>query len=68
FFNCVSSYTRANLLFVDQPAGAGFAEGPPVTRGSHEAADDLYLALLGFFSQHRQYKNRAFYIAGESYA
>ncbi|EER15697.1 conserved hypothetical protein, partial [Perkinsus marinus ATCC 50983] len=66
--NPYSWNTRANLLFVDQPAGAGFAEGPPVTNGSFGAADDLYLALQGFFAEHSQYKDRDFYITGESYA
>ncbi|KAF4647672.1 hypothetical protein FOL47_004309, partial [Perkinsus chesapeaki] len=60
--------TQTNLLFVDQPAGAGFAKAPPVTDGSFEAADDLYLALQNFFEKHDQYRSKDFYITGESYA
>ncbi|KAF4689715.1 hypothetical protein FOZ60_001216 [Perkinsus olseni] len=60
--------TRANLLFVDQPAGAGFADGPPVTNGSFGAADDLYMALQEFLAKHTQYRGKDFYITGESYA
>uniref|UniRef100_A0A7S3UJE1 Carboxypeptidase n=1 Tax=Oxyrrhis marina TaxID=2969 RepID=A0A7S3UJE1_OXYMA len=66
--NPYSWNTQANLLFVDQPAGAGFAMGPPVTNGSFEAADDLYLALQNFFEKHDQYRSNDFYITGESYA
>ncbi|KAF4745258.1 hypothetical protein FOZ63_023080, partial [Perkinsus olseni] len=56
------------LLFVDQPAGAGFADGPPVTNGSFGAADDLYMALQEFLAKHTQYRGKDFYITGESYA
>ncbi|EEQ99457.1 conserved hypothetical protein [Perkinsus marinus ATCC 50983] len=66
--NPYSWNTRANLLFVDQPAGVGFADGPLVTNGSFEAADDLYMALQEFFAKHKQYRDKDFYITGESYA
>ncbi|EER14823.1 hypothetical protein Pmar_PMAR009418 [Perkinsus marinus ATCC 50983] len=60
--------TRANLLYVDQPAGTGFSVGPFVNNGSFEAADDLYMALQEFFAEYTQYGGKDFYITGESYA
>ncbi|EER14821.1 conserved hypothetical protein [Perkinsus marinus ATCC 50983] len=59
---------QANLLYVDQPAGTGFSVGPPVTNGSFEAADDLYMALQEFFAKHTKYGGKDFYITGEDYA
>ncbi|EEQ99933.1 conserved hypothetical protein, partial [Perkinsus marinus ATCC 50983] len=66
--NPYSWNTRANLLYVDQPAGTGFSVGPFVNNGSFEAADDLYMALQEFFAEYTQYGGKDFYITGESYA
>ncbi|KAF4658214.1 hypothetical protein FOL47_008127 [Perkinsus chesapeaki] len=66
--NPYSWSAQANLLFVDQPAGAGFSEGPLVTDGSFEAADDLYLALQHFLTNHSEYRTNDLYVAGVSYA
>ncbi|EER20183.1 conserved hypothetical protein, partial [Perkinsus marinus ATCC 50983] len=66
--NRYSWNTRANLLYVDQPAGTGFSTGPQVTNGSFEAAEDLYMALQEFFAEYTQYGGKDFYITGESYA
>ncbi|KAF4696311.1 hypothetical protein FOZ60_001436 [Perkinsus olseni] len=65
--NPYSWNARSNLLFVDQPTGAGFSEGPFVTNGTFEATDDLYTALQEFFQKHTQYKGKDFYVGGESY-
>jgi len=64
--NPFSWNTRANALWIDQPAGSGFSGGTWDTT-STEAADDVYDFLLHFFDQFPQYNHR-FFIFGESYA
>ncbi|XP_057843141.2 serine carboxypeptidase-like 26 [Cryptomeria japonica] len=62
----------ANTLFLDSPAGVGFSYSN--TTSDYDNANDLntardaYTFLLNWFERFPQYKNREFYIAGESYA
>eukprot|EP00397_Hematodinium_sp_SG-2012_P029702 GEMP01031405.1.p1 GENE.GEMP01031405.1~~GEMP01031405.1.p1 ORF type:complete len:474 (-),score=126.58 GEMP01031405.1:694-2115(-) len=58
---------KANVIWVDQPAGTGFSEGAAV---GDEAgvAEDMYAFLQAFYKALPQYKTNAFFITGESYA
>ncbi|RLO04774.1 hypothetical protein DYB28_012476 [Aphanomyces astaci] len=61
---------KANMVFLDSPAGVGFSQ--PVLNAS-EYTDDVTAArsrefLKQFLELYPQYKNRDFYITGESYA
>ena len=60
----------ANLLYVDQPIGTGYSKGGAVhdARSEAEVAADMAVMLKGFIEQNPEYKNRDFYITGESYA
>lgn len=58
---------NANVVWVDQPAGTGFSEGEWVT-GEEGVQEDMYAFLLGLFDALPQFKDRPFYITGESYA
>lgn len=59
-----------NVIYLDQPVGAGFSrtgspEGYPTTL--EELSRDIYRFLEQFFELFPEYKDRDFYVAGESY-
>ncbi|KAL0464473.1 UNVERIFIED_CONTAM: Serine carboxypeptidase-like 40 [Sesamum latifolium] len=62
----------ANTLFLESPAGVGFSYSNTttdvVTGGDRRTAIDNYTFLLHWLERFPEYKNRDFYIAGESYA
>uniref|UniRef100_A0A0D6QS40 Carboxypeptidase n=1 Tax=Araucaria cunninghamii TaxID=56994 RepID=A0A0D6QS40_ARACU len=62
----------ANVLFLESPAGVGFSYSNTTSdyenSGDRITAADNYKFLLSWFERFPQYKNRNFYIAGESYA
>ncbi|KAL2482075.1 Serine carboxypeptidase-like 27 [Forsythia ovata] len=62
---------EANLLFLDSPAGVGFSysnTSSDMVTGDQRTAKDAYKFLIKWFERFPQYKQRPFYIAGESYA
>ncbi|CAA0827238.1 Serine carboxypeptidase-like 40 [Striga hermonthica] len=62
----------ANVLFLESPAGVGFSYSNTtsnnLTTGDTNTAKDNYAFLLNWMRRFPEYKNREFYIAGESYA
>ncbi|XP_027102959.1 serine carboxypeptidase-like 40 [Coffea arabica] len=62
----------ANVLFVESPAGVGFSYSNTtedfVKGGDKKTAADNYIFLLNWLERFPEYKNRDFYITGESYA
>ncbi|XP_057850536.2 serine carboxypeptidase II-3-like [Cryptomeria japonica] len=62
----------ANTLFLESPAGVGFSYSNTSSDYDNSNDDitarDSYTFLLNWFERFPQYKNREFYIAGESYA
>uniref|UniRef100_A0A7S1NBK7 Carboxypeptidase n=1 Tax=Eutreptiella gymnastica TaxID=73025 RepID=A0A7S1NBK7_9EUGL len=67
--NPFSWTTRANVMWVDQPAGTGFSTG--LLNLDHDekgVAQDMYKFLQAFYKALPQYKTNPFYIFGESYA
>jgi cathepsin A (carboxypeptidase C) len=67
--NPFSWNTKANLLYIDQPAGTGFSY--PITSSDHDeagVAKDMYDFLQQFFKEHTKYNKLPFYAFGESYA
>jgi len=65
--NPYSWNAKANVMWVDQPAGVGFSSG----LGTHNeagVASNMYTFLQGFYTDFPQYQKTPFYIFGESYA
>lgn len=65
--NPYSWNAKANVMWVDQPAGVGFTTG----LGTHNeagVASNMYTFLQGFYEKFPQYQKTPFYIFGESYA
>jgi serine carboxypeptidase-like clade 2 len=60
----------ANVLFVESPAGVGFSYSNSTwkTNGDRQTAAENYRFLVNWLERFPEYKNRDFYIAGESYA
>ncbi|KAL3732643.1 hypothetical protein ACJRO7_029311 [Eucalyptus globulus] len=62
----------ANVLFLESPAGVGFSYSNKTSdysaSGDSKTATDNYVFLLNWLERFPEYKNRDFYIAGESYA
>ncbi|KAL2491643.1 Serine carboxypeptidase-like 40 [Abeliophyllum distichum] len=62
----------ANVLFVESPAGVGFSYSNTTSdygkNGDRKTATDNYVFLLNWLERFPEYKNRDFYISGESYA
>ncbi|KAK4476629.1 hypothetical protein RD792_015789, partial [Penstemon davidsonii] len=62
----------ANVLFVESPAGVGFSYSNTtadfVTGGDRRTAIDNYAFILNWLNRFPEYKDRDFYISGESYA
>ncbi|XP_057965128.1 serine carboxypeptidase 2-like [Malania oleifera] len=62
----------ANVLFVESPAGVGFSYSNTTSdynlSGDKRTAEDTYTFLMRWFKRYPLYKNRDFYIMGESYS
>lgn len=59
------------LLFLDSPIGSGFSIAPSeehIPTNQDEVAKDLYVALQAFFGLNPSFRERPFYVTGESYA
>jgi vitellogenic carboxypeptidase-like protein len=61
---------KANMIYIDNPIGAGFSFGDyaglPATQV--DAGDDLYEFLIQWFTLFPEYQPNDFYVFGESYA
>ncbi|CAI2370968.1 unnamed protein product [Moneuplotes crassus] len=61
----------SNLLYVDQPLGTGFSKTKKpehMATNEDEVASTFYKFLVLFIEKFPEYKQRPFYITGESYA
>jgi len=65
--NPFSWNTNATVLWLDQPAGAGFSEGT-LEYSSQQVGTTVYEVMTKFLDSHTNYSNLPFYIFGESYA
>ncbi|CAA0824456.1 Serine carboxypeptidase-like 40 [Striga hermonthica] len=72
YINPYSWNLVANVLFLETPAGVGFSYSNTTTdykeSGDRQTAIDNYVFLLKWLERFPEYKDRDFYIAGESYA
>lgn len=70
FMRNASLNTRVNVIYLDQPVGAGFSYTKGLL-GYAKDLDDVAEGVLEFLRQFLQmfpeYKNREFYVGGESY-
>ncbi|XP_065633787.1 serine carboxypeptidase-like 40 [Quercus suber] len=70
--NKFSWNNAANVLFLESPAGVGFSYSNTTLdysmSGDRRTAGDNYVFLLNWLRRFPEYKNRDFYVAGESYA
>jgi carboxypeptidase C (cathepsin A) len=62
-----SWHQKANVIWVDQPAGVGFSTGLG-THNEQGVGDNMFVFLQGFYKQFPQYQSTKFFIFGESYA
>lgn len=60
---------QANVVWVDQPAGAGFSfsDAKGMDHNETEVARDMYRFVQAFFAAHPALLSNEFYISGESY-
>lgn len=60
----------ANVIWLDQPTNVGFSYGSQKDPDSTETSvgENIFWFLQGFFDKHPELQDRAFFIAGESYA
>jgi serine carboxypeptidase-like clade 2 len=62
----------ANVIFLESPAGVGFSYSNTSSdynlSGDERTADDAYIFLVKWLERFPEYKDRAFYISGESFA
>jgi len=66
--NPFSWNTRANVMFVDQPAGTGFSTGPESDSNEAMVSRDMDAFLRAFFYKYQRFRYNRFFIFGESYA
>ncbi|XP_012699144.1 LOW QUALITY PROTEIN: serine carboxypeptidase-like 28, partial [Setaria italica] len=63
---------EANVIFLESPSGAGFFYSNTSSdydeSGDSKTAEDAYIFLVNWLERFPEYKTRAFYISGESYA
>ena len=55
--------SRANVLYIDQPVGAGFSHGELLVDTSQKAAADVWQFLQIFFSDPRFAKYKRLHLA-----
>lgn len=65
-------FSAANVLFLESPAGVGFSYSNKTSdydaSGDRITAADNYVFLVNWLERFPEYKDREFYISGESYA
>ncbi|XP_063220975.1 venom serine carboxypeptidase-like [Bacillus rossius redtenbacheri] len=67
--NPYSWHKNHSLLFIDNPVGAGFSyTGSSYPRNQTEIGENLYSAMVQFFTLFPDLQKNDFFIAGESYA
>lgn len=62
---------RANLLYIESPAGVGFSWGNGSDAQLHSdmsTSQDAFVGLQNFYQSFPDYRNNSLYITGESYA
>merc|ERR1719345_52748 len=62
--NPYSWNTKANLLYIDQPAGTGFSYGTGMDHDEAGVAKDMYAFLQGFFKEYSHYAANDFFAFG----
>ncbi|KAG4974759.1 hypothetical protein JHK82_031648 [Glycine max] len=71
-FSWNKDFEVANVLFLESPAGVGFSYSNKSkdydNNGDKKTAADNYLFFVNWLERYPEYKERDFYIAGESYA
>jgi len=69
-FNEYTWAKKANMLYIDNPVGAGYSYSDPegLPEYQNDVADDLYEALIQFYTLFPEYQQTQFYAFGESYA
>ncbi|KAK0407410.1 hypothetical protein QR680_019183 [Steinernema hermaphroditum] len=72
FENVYSWNKGANVLFLEGPRNVGFSyqdrsTNPDDSYDDAKTANDNFLAIMDFLSVYPEYRNRPFYVAGESY-
>ena len=67
--NLFSWNSKANIMWIDQPAGVGFSYGDVSEYDTSEkqVGEDMYEFLQAFFEAHPIYSKQKFYVFGESY-
>ena len=60
--------SKANVLYIDQPAGTGFSYGSGMDHNEDGVATDMYDFLQQFMKTHSKYAKLPFFAVGESYA
>jgi cathepsin A (carboxypeptidase C) len=67
--NTFSWSSRANMVYIDQPAGVGFSTSSKTGYDTNEVqvANDMYAFLQDFFAAHPEWQKNEFYVFGESY-
>lgn len=60
----------ANVLYLESPAGVGYSYDTTgkVATNNEEVATNNYNALVSFMGKYPEYKGRALFVSGESYA
>ncbi|KAM0895111.1 hypothetical protein ACQ4PT_024040 [Festuca glaucescens] len=58
----------ANVIFLESPAGVGYTSSENSVSGDTRTAVDAYIFLLHWLERFPEYKDRDFFIAGESYS
>jgi len=66
--NPYSWNSKANVIYIDQPAGTGFSYGKGMDHNETAVAQDMYDFLQQFMKSHKKYASLPFYAVGESYA
>lgn len=62
-----SWHTKANVMWVDQPAGVGFSTAG-TTHDEAGVASNMHTFLQGFYAKFPKYQKVPFFVFGESYA
>jgi carboxypeptidase C (cathepsin A) len=68
FANPYSWNRKANLLYIESPAGVGFSIGPTNNVSDETVQEQNLQAMHTFFAKFPSLRSNEFYISGEGYA